>query len=199
MIKNKVTEMTVNKAALDLLFYLPVEYFNTARKNTGLPTYKNFLPPQKVTEIEDILHLNKNNRNILPYQIIQSAMNLSSCIKHSDFSNSPKVQEKLQLLNDVIDLYKAKYQKRESKSHSASSPTLENRPTKQLLQELKTARQCDSDKYQELKDILKEREHVLSPGQSKLVRKMSIHAGKKLTLQEAQMLANSLEKKKENK
>lgn len=40
------------------------------------------------------------------------------------------------------------------------------------------------------------REHVLKPNQSKLVRKMSIHAGKKLSLQEAQLLANRLKSKK---
>lgn len=44
-------------------------------------------------------------------------------------------------------------------------------------------------------EALPQREHILKPNQSKLVRKMSIHAGQKLTLQEAQKLANRLKSK----
>jgi hypothetical protein len=40
------------------------------------------------------------------------------------------------------------------------------------------------------------REHVLKPSQSKLIRKMSIHAGKKLGLKQAQLLENALKSKK---
>jgi hypothetical protein len=43
---------------------------------------------------------------------------------------------------------------------------------------------------------LPRKEHVIKPSQAKLIRQMSIHAGKKLTLREAQLLDNQLKKKK---
>lgn len=49
---------------------------------------------------------------------------------------------------------------------------------------------------QEIKAYLDTRPHVLSKQQSKLIRKMSIHAGKKLSLREAQLLNNQLQRKK---
>ncbi len=55
------------------------------------------------------------------------------------------------------------------------------------------------DKEQKLVAAIKEelntREHVLKPSQSKMIRKMSIHAGEKLTLEEAQLLYNKLARK----
>ena len=48
---------------------------------------------------------------------------------------------------------------------------------------------------EKIRELLSKKEHVLTPAQSKLIRKMSIHAGEKLTLQQAQKLQNKLKAK----
>lgn len=80
-----------------------------------------------------------------------------------------------------------------------NKPDLSKFHTKQLLQMLDNSRQCGSDEYEigfldEIKAELALREHVMTPAQSKLVRKMSKKAGEKLTLKEAQLLNNKSKK-----
>lgn len=56
----------------------------------------------------------------------------------------------------------------------------------------------ESANQEKIQTVLKNKEHVLKPSQSRLIRKMSIHAGKKLSLQAAQLLNNKLKKKEQN-
>ena len=63
------------------------------------------------------------------------------------------------------------------------------------LKNMLTGRRRDYEKVEDVKVAMETKGHVLSSAQSRLIRKMSIHAGEKLTLREAQLLANKLKKK----
>jgi hypothetical protein len=179
----KIRLEKVCKSAKDLLHALPDSFF-TEKK----PRHSYFIDsPEEVKLLGDAGYFHR-----MPIH------KLIEIVKKEEFDADPKVKGKLDQLNFDLAYY-VKGVSRKRVSIGAISVPLEKMPTKQLKKKMLSVYSPgdydDFDTKKEIKNILNQREHVLSSAQSKLVRKMSIHAGKKLTLKEAQLLFNRLNKK----
>lgn len=103
-----------------------------------------------------------------------------------------KYKKQIELIYELLSLIPAKPYIRRA-NHPPERP-LELQSTKELLNKLS---HCDWDEDPEqlkIREILKTREHVLNKSESKLIRKMSIHAGQKLSLKEAKALSKKVKR-----
>ena len=197
----------VMKEARNLLSLLPRSYFLTKNAITI-----NHLPKEKeVLEIEEMLGLNTGGEH--PYgNTMAHVGDLIRSLDKTSYLDDHRVNESRERLTKAKDHYLNGLHgmpKKNTQTQTSPKPKrdLEDLSTRELKDLYKSARANGYSYYEEedsssleyrnkLKALLSSREHVPSAAQSKLIRKMSIHAGKKLTLQEAQLLANQLKKTK---
>ena len=118
--------------------------------------------------------------------------------------NLSPYESKIDSINKKIhEVRQSKYPNNKSRVYTPEKP-LSELTAKELLNKRRYNQFYDNDGGEEessnqevIQKVLKTKEHVLKPSQSRLIRKMSIHAGKKLSLQEAQSLNNKLKKKEQ--
>jgi hypothetical protein len=136
------------------------------------------------------------NQSPLTNSLAWDAEQLLKFVETTIYAQNPKVKERIQqLVTDIQHYSVGAHPKRSQAAHPPSLP-MEKKPTKQLKQMLRASySNWINDDTKKIKEILRTREHVLTSAQSKLVRKMSSHAGKKLTLKESQTLSNNLKRK----
>jgi hypothetical protein len=185
----------VIKAAISLLHSLPKDYFlytNGRYKNIG---FDHFPEDPNVEEIKTLLKLEKKK----PTDYWASSCDLMSTVSYSRFASLPQVKPKLEKLVSAIDYYRQKNIKKELESSSIKvEKTLDSLHPKQLKKIVldSYSNRSESDELtKKALAVLASKPHIISAAQSKLIRKMSIHAGKKLSLREAQLLSNKLKEK----
>ena len=140
------------------------------------------------------------NRVVDIYMTIQIAEGL---IKEGKLSKNRDIRSiALELETDLSHFMKGYNPQRKDACVKSTKRSIEELSTRELLAYLKKNRlkfwrsydENPSPDLSKVKGLLAGRDHVLKPGQSRLVRKMSIHAGKKLSLREAQLLEKRLKK-----
>jgi hypothetical protein len=176
----------VIKGSLSLLDSLPGSYFSLP--NRKIVNFYNFPKDPEVSKVKMLLHL-KEERPLDEMSCYFSAKKLCDFLKNSVYLNDSKVK----ILYDELKVCLSNYEKNFYQEIEKKKPVnhLSEKSASELKNMIKHCGQDDED----IKNELESKEHVLSSAQSRLIRKMSIHAGKKLTLRDAQILDNSLRKK----
>jgi hypothetical protein len=192
-------EKVVN-SAMSLLHAMPKSYFDVKTKSEKrrLITLDHF-PKPNANKIKDLLGLKTMSIKAI-HDYVRSAIDLERLATNIDLGQNEKPKQRLADLTEDLDFYLGRKSPTVPVVNSSKpEKRLEDRSTRELKKLLthRGPNERDCDRNLEVKNILKTREHVNSSAQSKLIRKMSIHSGKKLTLKEAQLLSNRLKDKKD--
>jgi hypothetical protein len=192
------------KSASHLISVLPADYFKTPRLDLK-PDDFPLLFPDDVLEVKKMLKLIKDQEKGHEVWYYRSkAEILVKTLTNSDLLKDKKIADKFVNFKKNYDYYYlGYYPKKRERQPTKSKPILPDseRSTEDLVGEYKSLTQSsysedrNDKRIKDLKEILNTRGHINNVSQKRLIKRMSIHAGEKLTLRDAQLLENNLKKK----